>query len=337
MKKKTKTTVQETNVTTNNPATVPFFQSWDVNLKEDFISLLKTLKMYDYPHGMAHTVRILKGWEDSYAQNKEDSFKKFETFGSICHRHTNDIRRIINFAFDKGLIQAANKKGYTLALTAKGLQYLDAPFDFFVKRNKIYYKKYELNLESKLRDIRRQSSEKNSVPAYMIFPTLTIERLVHAKPTTISALNSIPGLSLTKIETYGPGILTVIQLMFEEKQKEDYLSLCRKAKGPTCQATKQLFSDGKSVLEIAKQRYLKEVTVRNHLETLHKAGEIDLKPWIEENVDSKALYKGAEYFKQTENPKMREAYEVLGLDYDVLRFCKLYVSDVSTSYERLAV
>ena len=57
-------------------------------------------------------------------------------------------------------------------------------------------------------------------------------------------------------------------------------------------------------------------------------GEIDLRPWIEKNVDSKALYKGAEYFKKVSNPKVKEAFQVLGLDYETLNLCKMYVANV---------
>lgn len=46
---------------------------------------------------------------------------------------------------------------------------------------------------------------------------------------------------------------------------------------------------------------------------------------IEQNLDSKTLFKGAEYFRQAGNPTVEEAHQVLRFPRETLRACRIYV------------
>jgi len=59
----------------------------------------------------------------------------------------------------------------------------------------------------------------------------------------------------------------------------------------------------------------------------HKENRIDLIPWIECNINSKALYRGCEYFKKIPGATIEEACALLDHDVVTLKLCKLYVGD----------
>ena len=96
-----------------------------------------------------------------------------------------------------------------------------------------------------------------------------------------------------------------------------------------------LFEKGFTVEQIASQHELKTGTIQHYLLTLHQAGEIDLIPWIKDQLSTEELEKGSRYFQQHENPKLSQAFADLGLDYDTLRLCRLYVAKHDTVQEEL--
>ena len=55
----------------------------------------------------------------------------------------------------------------------------------------------------RLRDWRRQRSQKDAVPAYVLFADATLEYLARERPTTDEALLAIPGIGPAKLVSYG--------------------------------------------------------------------------------------------------------------------------------------
>jgi ATP-dependent DNA helicase RecQ len=62
-------------------------------------------------------------------------------------------------------------------------------------------------LDERLRDWRKAESEKLSLPLFFVLSTSTLRSIVLARPQNLNQLKTIPGLSLEKIERFGPGIL----------------------------------------------------------------------------------------------------------------------------------
>ena len=309
-------------------------QTNTIDLSTEVTDVLKTLLLLERGYGMNYLVDVLKG--ESRFDWKADQHTEIETFGCLQDASRSKIRQLIQLIFDARLIYISKDNVSILYVTKKGKAYLEAPSSFDARKHQLSRDQYDFLLAYRLRKYRKAQASRFNLPAYKIFADFTLDRIVYEKPGTRIDLKKVPGLGLIQIEEYGAGILEVIRELEELRKSEKMEQSRRQVQSPTYQQTKKLFNEGLSVTEIAKQKEVSEKTVKMYLERLHQAGEIDLRPWIEKHLDSKALYKGAEYFRQTDNPKLREAYETLGLDYETLRFCKLYVADHRISYEELA-
>jgi len=53
--------------------------------------------------------------------------------------------------------------------------------------------------------------------------------------------------------------------------------------------------------------------------------------WIEQNISARALYKGVEYFRKTENGSPADAMILLELDLHTLRLSKYYVASMNAA------
>jgi ATP-dependent DNA helicase RecQ len=66
-------------------------------------------------------------------------------------------------------------------------------------------------LFERLREWRRGEAQAQSVPAYVIFQDRTLAEIAAARPRTLDALGSIPGVGRTKLERYGAAVLRALE------------------------------------------------------------------------------------------------------------------------------
>ncbi len=66
------------------------------------------------------------------------------------------------------------------------------------------------SLFEKLREWRRAEAQAQSVPAYVIFQDRTLAEIAAAKPRSLDALSTIPGVGRTKLDRYGAAVLRLI-------------------------------------------------------------------------------------------------------------------------------
>ncbi|MBA2579138.1 MAG: HRDC domain-containing protein, partial [Euzebyaceae bacterium] len=62
----------------------------------------------------------------------------------------------------------------------------------------------------RLRAWRRERSQRDGVPAYVVFPDSTLHELAARRPATPRALRAVPGFGPTRAERYGDETLEVI-------------------------------------------------------------------------------------------------------------------------------
>jgi ATP-dependent DNA helicase RecQ len=65
-------------------------------------------------------------------------------------------------------------------------------------------------LFERLREWRRAEAQAQSVPAYVIFQDRTLAEIAAARPRSLDALASIPGVGRTKLERYGAAVLKAL-------------------------------------------------------------------------------------------------------------------------------
>ena len=122
---------------------------------------------------------------------------------------------------DNYLIRTENQN---LKITDKGERFIKKPSGFLIPKRKETEKlkvvdnnnSHNTELLSKLIYIRKNISEKNKIPPFVIFQDLMLEAMCKEYPTSIEELSNINGVSVGKAEKYGDLFISEI-IDFVEK------------------------------------------------------------------------------------------------------------------------
>lgn len=303
-----------------------------VNISSETQEILKTILLLEQAYAANYLITIVRGRAEFL---KVEEHAEFETFESLKGRSGDYLRNVIHFLIQQSYVEVQDSMYGRLQITDKGLQFLDAPVDLPVRMRDLRMSTYDYMLLSELRQLRRTLSQKEDKAAFRIYTDYTLDRIIQEKPTDLNSLRLVPGFGMYKANQYGSAILSVVQQVMDRKQDDDKIRLVKKIRRPSYQQVKALFESGMSEEAIARKRMVKPQTIRTTLLDLHYAGEIDLRPWIQDTLASDVLLKGSKFFEKTENARLKDAYESLGLDYDTLKLCRLYVSKLSLRQEDL--
>lgn len=63
----------------------------------------------------------------------------------------------------------------------------------------------------RLRQFRKELADAEGVPPYIIFHDATLREMLHARPTTLDAMATVPGIGQAKLERYGEPFLKVLK------------------------------------------------------------------------------------------------------------------------------
>lgn len=314
---------------------IPNDPTGKVNLKEEALMMLSMMQATGQKYSANYLIRLLKG-DDRY-EPRDPAHLEVTGYGALPEAYPDQLRNLLRYFQREGLIEPQNSMYGILTLTPQGEQFLAEPTDLWATYRSLRLQEFELRLLMELRDLRRNLAQQEGKAPFRIFTDYMLQRLIEEEPRTATDLQMIPGFGPYKANRYGPPVLQVINHVHQQKEEAKRLQLAKKVHNSSHQAVKAMFEAGLSEVEIAEKRRIKPATVRSMLLNLHRAKEINLTPWIEQELDQATLEKGAAYFRQHQNPRLKAAYETLGLDYDVLRLCRLYVAEVSSKQEELEV
>jgi len=295
-------------------------------------NVCKTVVLLERSYGADYLSRLLTGF-DRFGLRK-DEHKELETFGVASDIYSYKVINLIRWMTTAGYLKIVDVDYGNLNITQKGEAFLENPVEIQIPESQLKTPELDVMLELELKQLRREYSEQAEIMPYEVFNNYSMEQIVKVKPEHVTALKMIPGFGQIRINKYGHAILKAVKRV---KEDGPGVLLQKKASRQSHQSVKDLFLAGKDIAQIAEERKIKATTIMNYLENLHRAGQIDLCTWIEEQVDPQALHKGTAYFKQTQNPKLEEAFSVLGLDYTTLRMCRLYVANVQSEDAVLAL
>ena len=117
-------------------------------------------------------------------------------------------------------------------------------------------------LFEKLRKLRKQIGDRNSLPPYTIFADSSLRLMAQIRPTTIEEFADLSGVNEYKAQQYGDSFISAI-IEFNALHKLP-VSLPSKS----FMTTLELHQQGLSVAEIARERNLKISTINTHLSEL---------------------------------------------------------------------
>lgn len=140
-------------------------------------------------------------------------------------------------------------------------------------------------LFQRLRELRKELADQQSVPPYVIFADSSLKLMAQQQPQTMVEFAKISGVGKRKLEQYGQQFTAFIRSHRQEQglpvvSEADAAEL-EEPSGPTTLklsntvlATLQLYQQGKTLEEIAAGRDLKVTTIATHLEDLIEAGQV---------------------------------------------------------------
>jgi ATP-dependent DNA helicase RecQ len=295
------------------------------NLQPMAAIIMKTIADLGKPYGQNYITQLLTG--SQYLEFRVSDHRELETVGKLRSKNQEDLICVIHHLVDLGFIEAREPDYITISLTETGKAWLAKPEELLVPRQNMRYSALEKYLRIALRDHRKQVATMQELKPWDIICDYTLDRIVLAKPLDLDALSHIPGFNTLKCEQFGAGFVKQVQHVFEHFEEYQRASLMVRVTRGSYPNVKKLFLENVTIPEIANVLTLQLSTVCTYLRELHEANHIDMIPWIERNLNAKNLYLGVEYYERVSRPNLYEAHSTLGLDYNILLFCRLYARD----------
>jgi tRNA uridine 5-carbamoylmethylation protein Kti12 len=144
-------------------------------------------------------------------------------------------------------------------------------------------------LLSLLKEWRKAKAREIDLPHYMILPQKTMVNLAGFVPGSYSALKQIKGMGKKKSEQFGEELLEIILSYCEKKGIPDNVAypeqeIPKKVKGDSKKISLNLFNEGKSISEIAKERELSVTTIEGHLAYFVSTGLIPVNKFLSQEM-----------------------------------------------------
>jgi len=156
----------------------------------------------------------------------------------------------------------------------------------------------DAELREYLREWRRATAREQSVPAFVVLHDTTLEEICVRRPSTMAELLGITGIGERKAETYGKGILAVLQRYRDGARA----SAAPARKTAPALETLRLLTQGHSFEDIAKIRGRQMSTVVNAVANLVESGNLEFDAaWMDRNkqavIEAACAKFGVEWLK----------------------------------------
>ncbi len=235
--------------------------------------------------GMNHIIDVLRGSRgQKVLQNKHD---ELSTYGIGKDKTAEEWKVLARSLLNQGLLDQTTDGYAVLKLNALSWEVMRRQRSVSIAITKkptatlaeTNLKKagFEL-LFDRLRLLRKQIADEQSVPPYVIFHDSTLKLMAQVQPQTLAEFGEISGVGTRKLEQYGERFLSEIKA-YRQEQGLVVSKKAQKADSPnfTQLITLDLYEQGLSIEEIAKQRNLRTSTITSHLaEMLEMGKEIDI-------------------------------------------------------------
>ncbi len=238
--------------------------------------------------GMLHIIDVLRGAKNQkITQNEHD---QLSTYGIGKDKSVDEWRMLGRSLLHQGLLEQTSDGYSVLKLNALSWEVmrrqrtvsLAVPVAQKITWEEGSEKAVEAEiLMQRLRSLRKQLADEQSVPPYVVFQDSTLKLMAQLQPTTITEFGKLSGVGSHKLAQYGDKFLTEIRAYRQEKGLVDapQVSFTPSLGLPSDTEifTFQLHKQGLSVAEIAKKRNIRPTTIIRHLaDLIEKNQPVDL-------------------------------------------------------------
>ncbi|QLE48297.1 DNA helicase RecQ [Nostoc sp. C057] len=250
-------------------------QDWTVEAMK-FLSCVARCKER---FGMLHIIDVLRGAKkDKILQYEHD---KLSTYGIGKDRTVDEWRMLGRSLLHQGLIEQTSDGYSVLKLNAHSWEVMRKQRTVSLAVTTVQKITWEQGSEKaeeaeillqKLRSLRKELADEQSVPPYVIFHDSTLKLMVQVQPQNLTEFAKLSGVGSHKLAQYGEKFITEIRAYRQEKGLQNKsatsVSSPKSSSSYTELQTLQLHQQGLNITQIAKKRNLSPATVSNHLEKL---------------------------------------------------------------------
>ncbi|WP_077367925.1 DNA helicase RecQ [Anaerosalibacter sp. Marseille-P3206] len=248
--------------------------------------------------GITMVAKVLRGSMDK--RILEFKLDKLSTYGIMKEYTEKDIKETILLLIADGYLQLTEGKYPVVQLTANSVEVLRGKKKVF-KRVEVEDKQFRRDLLvheelfRELKGIRMEIAMRKMVPPYIIFADYTLKEMCMYLPETREEMLMIKGVGNKKYESYGEVFIDAIQKYKERTgsiaPKKNYKSIEDNSNMvKSHEITYNLYSVGKSPIQIAEDRQLTLDTVINHLAICSKEGkDVDWSNIVDKEIEKQVL------------------------------------------------
>ncbi|MBE9115414.1 DNA helicase RecQ [Lusitaniella coriacea LEGE 07157] len=220
--------------------------------------------------GMTHIISVLRG---SRAKKIESyGHHLLSTYGIGKDRTADEWKQLARSLLHQGLLNETNDGYRILKLNTRSWEILrkQRSVEIAVAQNAATRTATPANpkavememLLERLRQLRKQIADAQSVAPYVIFADSTLKLMTQVKPKTLERFAKLSGITEYKLNQYGDRFVSEIRAFCQEQQLPVPLP------STTNMTTLQFYQQGLTIEEIARQRELRNSTIVRHLSEL---------------------------------------------------------------------
>ena len=290
-------------------------------------------------------------FENFFQNNKKISFK--DLVNSLPEIENKKINReywktlITHLIVDGVLERDINDISY-LKLSKEHSKFLSQDFKYKITPNNIFDQNINISQENfktsvidsklldKLKILRKQLSEKYSLPPYAIVQEFSLEDMTYKYPIELDEFKNINGIGEGKVKKFGNYFIDLIKRYIDENNIERPEDLILRTSGEKSSKKLSLIQniDKKIPLdEISQSRGIEFNELLSELESIVFSGtKLDIDYYVEEILDEDQQDELKEYFMDSESEDISQALEEFQGDYEEeeLRLYRIkFINEVS--------
>jgi len=276
---------------------------------------------------LGNTTTVVK----SYKHNELENFGK----GAEDDKNEKYWNAVIRKAFVNGLLAKDVENYGLLKLTKEGKAFMDTPESILVTKDHDYEgtesdddeegggggksgSGADPALFAALKDLLKQTANKNKLPPYVIFQEVSLEEMAIQYPITMEEMCNITGVGQGKAQKFGKPFIDLIERYVEENEIERPSDMVVKSivnkSGLKVYIIQNI--DRKLPLEdIAKAKGLSLSDLISEIESIVSSGtKVNITYYLNDILDDDKQQEALEYFRESESDSVQEALGELGED-----------------------
>jgi len=308
-----------------------------VDATEDARIILSAIARTDQVFGAVHIVDVVRG--ANTARIKKFRHNEIKTWGAGKHKDKSYWRDVIDALLADGHILQTDSLRPSLVISAAGKELLmgNTAFQMIFRgegsKGKAAGTDYSPELFGILKELRKDISEKEDVPPFVVFSDRTLHEMSRAFPRDENSMLDVTGVGQSKFQKYGRLFLAAIEGFVLENPgiEEQYTATVVRnkktslnKKSETREITMSMLREGKSFLEIAAERELTPGTIVAHITKLTAEG-LDVDFSVHVSEEKKEMIEGL--FKTMNSSYLREIVEAgnNSFSYEEARLVRLWM------------